>query len=223
MIIAFRNFKRNKTVNLTYKSILYFQPNLKCICVSFFENTKKEYDDLEPLNKNIQNFYIQTKYPNKTNKPQDHIDSTKTSGWANPDNAKFFTEGYNQIFNILQNENDKVLMLAEDHFFTKGIVLQDLLDNDYDLAYAAWDHPSELDANASILCIRPNKLKHLFPVSEEGGQIIEHRICNSLIIKINPSRLYKMKYRKRINYFNDGMYTNSSEEIKSELKKVNII
>lgn len=222
MIIAFRNFFRNKTVNLTARSIRHFMPDAKIYCVSFYKYDPSEYDSQEPLLDFIEEVRVATQYVNSTGKPTDHTDTTQTSGYANPDNSKYFAEGYNQIWKVLRGTDDKVLMLAEDHFFTTGATLKELEEHQYSLAYAPWDHPSELDANASIICMNLAHLDALFPIPEEG-HMIEHRIWESIVNRVNEEYRYKIKNRRRINYFGDGMYTNSSEEIENELRKANIL
>jgi len=222
MQIAFRNFFRNRTVNLTARSIKHFLPNASMMCVSFYKNDPAECDEQEKLLDFIEEFKVQTKYVNTNGKPTDHVDSTQTSGWAHPDNSKFFAEGYNEIWKILKGTPGKTLMLAEDHFFTTGATLKELEENDFSLAYAPWDHPSELDANGSILCMNLVDLDSLFPIPEQG-HMIEWRISESIVQKVRQDRIYKIRNRRRINYFGDGMYTNSSDEIEKELKKANII
>jgi len=222
MQIAFRNFFRNRTVNLTARSIRHFLPDVPIFCVSFFKHDPCEYDQQEPLLNYIKEFKVPTKYVSTNGKPTDHIDTTQTSGYANRDNSKFFTEGYNEIWRIFRGTPGKILMLAEDHFFTTGATLEELVDNDFSLAYAPWDHPSELDANGSIICMNLLELDALFPIPEHGS-MIEHRLAESVVQRVNPERRYKIKNRRRINYFGDGMYTNSSQEIEDELRKANII
>lgn len=208
-------------VNLTARSVLFFIPKAKIICTSFYKHDINEYDQMEPLLPSIENHFFKTKYINPTNKPHDHIDSTKTSGWANSDNCHFFTEGYNCAFELVKETDEKVLLLAEDHFFTTGKVLNELQQNDFSVAYAPWDN--ETDANASILCIRPHRVKHLFPISESPGLMIEHRLRDELISKVDQSELYKIIHRRRINYFGDGFYTNSSYDIRNALIESAII
>lgn len=222
MIVAFRNFFRNKTVNLTAQSVRYFWPDVRVVCVSFFKRDPIECDGQEQLLDFIEEVRVQTKYVNSTGKPTDHVDTTQTSGYANPDNSKYFAEGYNEVWKLLRGVDDKVLMLAEDHFFTTGATLKELEENDFSLAYAPWDHPSELDANGSILCVNFAHLDGLFPILEEGS-MIEHRIAESLVMRVSPSARYKIKNRRRIDYHGDGMYTNSSIEIEKELRKAGIL
>lgn len=222
MQIAFRNFFRNRTVNLTARSIRHFLPDVPMMCVSFYKHDPSEYDQQEDLLSYIKEYKVQTKYVSTNGKPTDHVDTTQTSGWANPDNSKFFAEGYNEIWKILRGTPGKTLMLAEDHFFTTGVTLNELIENDFSLAYAPWDHPSELDANGSILCMNLEHLDSLFPIPEHG-HMIEWRVSESIVQKVRQDRIYKIKNRRRIDYFGDGLYTNSSDEIEKELKKANII
>lgn len=210
-------------VNMTAKSVKHFLPEAVIHCISLYKDKSTDYNDSEPLLPFITNHFRKTKYVNDTGKPQDHEDTTQTAGYAHVDNVKYFTEGYNLAFEIFKNEDQKVLVLAEDHFFTTGAVLRELTENDFSLAYAPWDHPSEKDANGSILCFRPRRVNHLFPIPEDGGQIIEHRLAQSLILKLPENELYKIKNRKRIDYFGDGMYTNSSADMRKALVEAGIL
>lgn len=217
MIVVFRNFFRNKMVNLTAKSVKHFIPDAELYCVSYYKNDPSEYDDQEPLDKDIQQFLIRTKYVNE-GAIHDHEDSTKTSGYQNADNVKYFVEGYNDIIKLFTDVVEKVLILGEDHYFTTGAVLNELQNNDFHLAYAPWD--TDNDANGSILCVRPARVKHLFPIPERGP-CIEAHLRDQLVLRVPNS--YAIKNRKHANYFGDGKYTNSSVEIEQELKKANII
>ena len=217
MIVVFRNFFRNKMVNLTAKSVRHFIPNAEIYCFSFYKKDPSEYDTQEPLDPSIEEFRIQTKYVS-SNSVTDHIDSTKTSGFQNADNVKYFVEGYNVIVERLKHIREKVLILGEDHFFTTGAVINELLDNEFDLAYAPWD--SHDDANGSVICLKPSEVNHLFPIPE-NGPCIEAHLRNQLVLRV-PNN-YKIKHRQHANYFGDGKYTNSSVEIEQELKKANII
>lgn len=150
MIVVFRNFFRNKMVNLTAKSVKHFIPDAELYCVSYYKNDPSVYDDQEPLDKDIQQFLLRTKYVNE-GAIHDHEDSTKTSGYQNADNVKYFVEGYNDIIKLFADVVEKVLILGEDHYFTTGAVLNELQNNDFHLAYAPWD--TDNDANGSILCV----------------------------------------------------------------------
>lgn len=218
MIIAFRNFFRNKMVNLSVKSIRHFLPDCRIIVCCLYKESPEDYNDQEPLDPSVEVLFFKTKYSTPT-KPLDAADS-KTSGFQSGENALFFTEGYNCIFEVLKDCDEKVLMLAEDHFFTTGEVINELTSNDFDLAYAKWDR--EEDANGSILGVRFSRLKNYFPM-EEKRTTIEKFLENTLVKNISPDRRYVIKNRVHSNYFNDGMYTNSSLDMINKLKECNII
>lgn len=222
MIVVFRNFFRNKMVNLSATSIRHFIPDIKIFCYSLYKHSISEYSNEEKLLPFITEFKAATKYLGK-NEIQDHVDTTKTNGYANPDNAKYFSEGFNLIQDKFKHWDEKVLMLAEDHFFTTGKVLKELLENNWHVAYAS-GYAGEHHANGSILGINPSKVNHLFPLKENYKDTIENSLGDQLIRKIkNKSNLYCIKNRKWIDYCGDGIYTNSSIDIENELKKVNII
>lgn len=220
MIVIFRNFFRNKAVNLTASSVRAFLPEAKFYCYSFYKHSKEEYAFQDLLNPYINVKYLATKYINPANKPLDDIDSTKTSGYQNADNVKYFVEGYNAIYQDFKDEKEKVLIIAEDHFFTNGATLKELVNNEFDLAYAPWDNLT--DANASILCVRFANLKNIFPIQEYGPPIERH-LQETLVYKVNLDKRYIIKNRKHADYFGDGMYTNSSAQIKDELVKAGIL
>lgn len=220
MIIVYRNFFRNKMVNLSLKSIRHFLPTARVVCVSFYKESPNEYLDQEPLDESIEQYFFKTAYVNKGGIP-DHIDSTKTSGFQNPDNGKYFVEGYNAVYNIFKDTSEKVLMLSEDHFFTTNATLNELLISDYDVAYAPWDE--SLDANGSILCIRFNELPPgIFPLPE-ANRSVEIYLKDTLITKVAPERRFKLFHRQHADYKGDGMYTNSSEQMKECLVKAGIL
>ena len=218
MIVIFRNFLRNKMVNLTAQSVKHFVPNTTFYCLTLYKKDYwDDYADQEPLLPYITQFARPTKYVS-SNQVHDHEDSTKTSGYQNGDNAKYFTEGFNYIMEVFKGVDQKVLILAEDHFFTTGAVLKELQDNEFDLAIAPWDVDD--DANGSVICWRPTKVAHLFPLPE-GGAPIEILLKHTLVDKVE--NVYKIKNRKHADYFGDGKYTNSSVEIEEELKKAGIL
>lgn len=229
--VCFRNFFRNKMVNLSATSIKHFLPNADISCVTMYKNDEDEYNNQPPLHDYITEFMMPTKYVNKSkNVTYDHVDNTKTSGYSNPDNGLFFTEGLNVIYNLYKNCDEIVLALAEDHFFTTGATIRELVDNDYDVAFASagmvWNNPNF--ANASILAFNPKKVQHAFPLPEVQGWI-EHLLGYCLIDKIPPPRLYSIQNRKWVstepgpNYCGDGIWTNSSEVMEKAMKEAGII
>lgn len=221
MIIAIRNFKRNKMVNLTARSIKHFMPDLPIYCFTFYKELT-DYNNQEPLLPFITEIKNKTKYVSNKN-IHDHIDSRKTSGFANPDNGMYFCEGFNTIFNTFKNRSDKVVMLAEDHFTTKGIYLKELYENDWNVAFASAFN-KDANANASILGIVPTKVAHLFPLPEINKMCVEEILTKYLVKKVkNKSRVYQLKCRNWIDYCGDGEYTNSSLIIETRLKEAGII
>lgn len=219
--IAFRNFFRNKMVNLSARSIKHFLPNAEIHCFTLFKESMKEYNEQEKLLPYIVEHRLQTKYVNPNNEAvQDHIDSTKTSGYANPDNGLYFAEGFNLIYNYFKGLDAPVVILAEDHFFTTGKVLSELISNDYDVAIAPGD--SEHNANGALIVINPAKVANYFPVQEYRVPI-ESLISETVMKNVPPERLYRIKNRKWIDYCGDGIYTNSSDEMIMELQKAGIL
>lgn len=219
--VAFRNFFRNKMVNLSARSVKHFLPNAEIHCFTLFKETMLEYKDQEKLLPYIVEHRLKTKYVNpNANAVQDHTDSTKTSGYANPDNGLFFAEGFNQIYDYFRGARDSVVILAEDHFFTTGKVLSELIENDYDVAIAPGDH--DHNANGALIAIKPARVADIFPIQEYRVPI-EALIYETIMTKIPQDRLYRIKNRKWIDYCGDGIYTNSSEEMIGELQKAGII
>ena len=215
MKVAFRNFFRNKAVNLTMKSVRYFLPETEFYCASFFKDSKLEYEKEEPLDSCIKNTYFQTKYVYDGDAPPDHSDDSLTSGFGNLANGFIFSEGYNAVYELFENEEEKVLVLAEDHLFTTGVVLKELIDNDFDLALAPWDY----GFNGSILCVRPARLSHVFPITDHAGRV-EYVLSRNFQGKVPPERQYLIENRRQLNYFGDGFYTNSSEKISEAVDKL---
>ena len=215
MKVAFRNFFRNRAVNLTMKSVRYFLPDAEFYCVSFFKNSESEYDKEEPLYPCIKNTCTQTASVQAAGAPADHVNDRKTSGYGNRMNGLIFSEGYNAIYNLFEGSEEKVLVLAEDHLFTSGVVLKELVENDFDVALAPWDH----GFNGSILCMRPAKLSHIFPITDHDGRI-EYVLSRNFQEKVPAERQYLIKNRRALNYFGDGFYTNSSEKINQAVEKL---
>jgi len=206
-------------VNLTMKSVRYFLPDAEFYCVSFFKNSKSEYDKEEPLDPCIKNTYLQTGYVVNEGAPTDHVDDRKTSGYANRNNGVVFAEGYNAIYNLFKGSEEKVLILAEDHLFTSGAVLKELVENDFGVALARWDY----GYNGSILAFRPSKVASVLPIDLKKPQPhVEALLIGTFGTETSGHQLgiYVMKNRYYDNYFGDGFYTNSSEKIKKAVDKL---
>ena len=239
MIVVFRNFYRNKMVNLSARSIKYFYPDMKIYCLSLCKHDMSEYANQEPLLPFIEEFTAQTKYVNKENNNLDDVDTTKTSGFDADDNGAYFTEGYNLIFNRFKTSDEVVLMLAEDHYFTTGQTLKEIVDTtgQWDICYGDADseRAGYLRGNGSILGIVPSKVRHLFPMVEHLHTTIEWMVGNLLLRQLPEDRIHCLSTRKWYvnpngldnngwpDYCGDGLYTNSSEVMIEDLKKAGII
>lgn len=209
-------------INLSALSVRHFLPDVPVHCFTLYKENMTEYKDQPKLLPFITEHIHKTKYISN-NPVQDHKDPTKTSGFANLDNGKYFAEGYNLIQDNFKNLDDKVLILAEDHFFTTGVTLKELVDNEWHIAFAP-GYNNKQNANGSILGINPNKVKHLFPINEKLRIPVEQLLTENLVKRIKKvSSVYKIKNRKWVDYCGDGKYTNSSEEMEEEMKKVGII
>lgn len=207
-------------VNLTATSIKHFMPNIDIYCFTFFKDKiDASQEKLLPYIKEIQ---LKTKYTS-SKAIHDHVDPSQTSGFANPDNGLYFCEGYNAIFNRFKTYSEKIIMLAEDHYTTKGHYLKELDENDWDVAFASGFSPTS-NVNASIIGIVPSKLTNIFPLPETNKVPIETTLTKALIGKIKKrKRVYQLKCRNWIDYCGDGQYTNSSEIIEKDLKAHGII
>lgn len=219
MIIFFRNFFRNKTLNLSIKSVRHFLPEADIRCVSFYELTEAEYSNQPPLEGINKHYFCKTQVPNTTTKTPETDSRQATSGQGHAKNGAIFREGYNFIYSKVEDYTGKVLMLAEDVFFTTGETLKELEAKDFNVAYAIWN--SHSSANGSILCINPKEVAHLFPLagSNEPGPV-EHMLSTLLIEK--ASKVHIISTHKNVNY-KDGKYTNNLKEIEECLQKADII
>jgi hypothetical protein len=227
LLVCFKNFYRNKMVNLSATSVKHFLPNARIFCFTLYKESMNEYADQEPLHDYITEITGPTKWVSK-NTIYDHVDVTKTSGFDNNDNAAYFAEGYNIIQEHFADYPGKLLMLAEDHFFTTGETLKELLDNEWDIAYGDADSEQAgfLKGNGSIIGIRPSRIPHLFPMPEYTSCTIEWVIGNYLLRQVEPEQLHSLSTRTWWdvpNYHGDGIYTNSSQHMAQMMKEAGII
>ena len=223
MIIVFRNFFRNRMVNLTATSVKHFLPDAKFHCITLYKNSEDEYNGQPPLHEWIEEHKSQTKFVNSSSGvvyDSNHPLGYGTSGAGHPDNGKYFVEGYNLAYDMFFGLDEKILILSEDHFFTTGATIRELLANDYDVAYAPTEIPYE--ANGGLLTINPKNVSWLFPLPE-SQMPIEGLLAEHLISKVNPDRLHKLSTRVWLDYKGDGLHTNGSDVIEEELKKVGIL
>lgn len=222
LTVVFRNFYRNRMVNLSALSVKHFLPNADIHCLTLYKESMSEYTNQERLSDYITEFTDKTKYVSK-NQVHDHVDSSKTSGYGNSDNGQYFAEGYNLIFEKFRGTDEPVLILAEDHFFTTGATLKELVDTDWDAAYADGDSPDCSRANGSIVGIVPSRVSWLFPMTEYENTTVEWMVGNLLLRQLPQDRVHRLTTRNWIDYCGDGIYTNSSEVMEVELKKAGIL
>jgi hypothetical protein len=207
-------------VNLSKHSVRHFLPDAKFYCLSLYKQDPREYDSQEALDPEITQIFKQTKWVTNNDKVHDHVDDSQTSGYAYFDNAKLFSEGLNLVYEQFKDTNEKVLMLAEDHFFTTGETLRGLVSNEFDFAHGTWN--SDVDVNGSIICFRPQALSNIMPIDEGSGEVEKH-LEVQLTTRIDPSRRYRMATRHHVNYGGDGIYTNSSETMINVMKQAGVL
>ena len=130
-VFVIKNFFRTDFVNLTVKSIRHFVPNAKIVCLNLYKRRANEYKNHSFFGINDL-FYRRSKY-----------DSKGLGGWGNDQNSLFFSEGYNYIYDYFKHiKKMKILILAEDHFFTNGQTIKEFIDQDFDIASGVWHHPA---------------------------------------------------------------------------------
>ena len=117
MKIVFRNFFKNECVNQTLRTIRFFMPEVDVYCLSFYKKDCKEYQSQPPLDSSIHNIYRKTNI-------------VVSSSYGNTNNGAIFEEGYNEIYEIFKDYDGKILILAEDHFFTSGKILKEFKENE---------------------------------------------------------------------------------------------
>lgn len=233
MIVAFRNFFRNKMVNLTATSVKHFVPDAEFHCFTYHKHDINEYDSQEPLHDWITQYNFKTKYIHSKTDVHDSRNVHGTSGAGHPDNGKFFAESFNEIYEKFKDSDDIILCLCEDHFFTTGATLKEVLNEDYGLcigpvavdAASAVYPDQDMEANACIMAFRPKQVAKWFPLPE-GPEAIEVLFARKLVkplVKEGIIKLHKLTTRKWTDYCGDGLYTNSSEVIKEEMVKAGIL
>ena len=220
MIVVYKNFFRNRMVNLSKKSVQHFLPDAKFYAVSLFKHSTDEYASQEPLDADIVNCYRQTKWVLNNNRPLDTTVDSESAGYAYLGNARLFCEGLNFVYEEFKHTNEKVLMLAEDHFFTTGETLRELTNNEFDWSYGTWTNST--DVNGSILCFRPQALSYLLPI-EEGMGTVEPYLEEKITLQVDPSKRHRLTTRHHLDYHGDGFYTNSSDAMTTALKDAGII
>lgn len=200
MIYALKNYYRNAVANLTIRSIRHFRPDAE-IHVLCLQAPDKSYEGQETLLVDASCVhYRPTKFFNMG------------ASVANQANNVFFSEGFNILYDILKDRDDKVLLLAEDHFFTTGSTIAELEDTEFDVAYAPWN----TGANGSILCVRPTHMASLFPIPEIRANV--EGVFGDWV-KGTPNR-HPISTRNELDYRGDGYYANTYEEIEPAIRKL---
>lgn len=223
LTVVFKNFMRNRMVNLTAKSVKHFIPNADIYCYSLYKQSEQDYADQDPLDPYIKQIWGQTKYVSgKT--VYDSENSPEVSGYAHPDNGAYFAEGYNMIFEKFRDSDQKLLMLAEDHFFTSGATLREVMEIEWDVCFAPWTNwGAYSNVNGSILGVVPSRVGHLFPIHEARNTQVEWVFWHELVAKIPPERAHAFTTRREVNYMGDGLYTNGSETIRQKMLEAGIL
>lgn len=217
MIVFFKCYKRIERVILSIQSVRHLFPDIDIRCLLLYETHSTEYDTHKPL---LENLKVTLYFDKKT------YDFGPAMG--SDLNGYYFTEGINKMQRLVADKS-KVLFLDEDQFFTTGATIQFLLDNNFDLAYGTWPAPlgaiprPTVEINGAIVAIDSQKLNHLFPLPEHreyielllGRELHDKAVSQGFnVIKI-PTRTYT-------NFGNDGLHTNSIEEMRSTLFAHNI-
>jgi len=227
-IFIIKNFKRTKDCILTIKSIRHFCNN-EINVLHLFNESIDEYKVSSELSLNeeimdmgvIQHFG-KTKYNNITLQ-------ISVPGNPGPANGLYYSEALNYCFAMFKQQNKKVILLDENHFFTSGETIKFLLNNDYDFAYGTWGNPFHYDRdenimpNCSLLGINFFNLKHLFPI-QERFMFCEPLINQEILTKItDKSRIFKIPTRVHHNYCGDGFHTNDYDQMYDALQKSGIV
>jgi hypothetical protein len=225
MVVFFKNYKRTDRTLLSIQSVRFLFPDIDIRCLNLYDNSADEYlyeceRQMEIFKKcNVKLYFDKKKW---------NFGSDSAFGSAN--NGYYFTEGINKIQALTKND-EKVLIVDEDTFFTTGETIKFLLNNDFDLACSYWQAPepiiykcrSKFEVNGSIICINSKKLNGLFPIIEQA-EYIETLLGYELYDKCIDLefKVIEIATRHGQNFFGDGCWTNDIEKIKEELTKANI-
>lgn len=225
MIVFFKNYKRTDRTYLSIQSVRHLFPTMDIRCLFLYDESPRDYYDVVEKFKelNVTLYYDKKKW---------NFDSDSAAGSAN--NGYYFTEAINKIQFLTSDIDDKVLIVDEDSFFTTGETIKFLLNTDLDLACSYWPSPAKHKPyiyekhningiNGSILCINPKKLNNLFPIREEK-EFIENILAYELVDKCLDSncKVVEIPTRFYYNYYNDGVHTNSVEDIVTFMHKAGI-
>jgi hypothetical protein len=234
MIVAFRNYFRNKMVNLTALSVKHFIPDAEFHCFTFYKhNPVAEYANQEPLYDWIKNTNHQTKWTASRTDVHDSPHIHGTSGAGHPHNGMFFAESFNLIHDTFKDVDDIVLCLCEDHFFTTGATLKEVVNEDYGLCIGPVAVSAEVavypgqdrEANACIMAFRPKRIANHFPLPEgpDPIEILLRKYLVEPVLNEGTQHIHRLTTRNWTDYCGDGLYTNSSDVIREEMVKAGIL
>lgn len=212
MVIFYKNYKRSERTFLSIQSVKHLFPELDVRCLFLYDQTYDEYSNVisEFETLGIKCYGDQKKY-----------NFNEISGEGSEYNGFYFTEGINKIQNIMREFDGKLLVLDEDCYFTTGITIKFLLEEQYDLAYCNWPSPTlkhPIGINGSMLSFNPKKIMNVFPLPEKK-EYIEDLLGVNLYDKCLSQnfKVVKIATRDYVNYFGDGRHTNDINVIKNDL------
>lgn len=211
--IAIKNFYKKEDCHLSALSMKHFMPDAKITVFNFYDESKgldlNQFDE-ELFNDviNIPTKYILTMLPN-----------------LQRNNGLFYAEAYNWIYKYYSLLDGKLLIADENVYFLKDIQLKELMENDFDFAWAEWyEVPLSFHGkrggiiNGSLVGINPVKMKDFFPMPEIREYfetvLTDHFLKKDGIVK------YKMRTRYKGEF--DGFYTNDKDLMIREMKENNI-
>jgi hypothetical protein len=208
MIVAYKNYKRTERALLCITSVRHFLPDVEIHCINLIDEVSSEYDAYRP---EFDRLGVKVHFAKNKHKCG--------PGICSPCNGYYYTE-YLNYFNIIFKDKEKVVAMDEDVYFTTGETLRFLRDTNYDFAWATW----WVGVNAGILGINFKKMAPLFPLSEKKVYI-EIILREELLDRATQMgmSIVKIPTRHEANYFGDGTYTNDTEVIRSDLRRVGII
>jgi hypothetical protein len=208
MKVAYKNYKRTDRVELSIKSVKHFYPHIDIYCLCLYDESEKEYDGLID---NLKNMNVNVCF----NKNKHKLGPAHCS----PVTGAYYAEYLNYFAEMFSNE-EKLIAMDEDMYFTSGETLRWLETNEYDLSCGVWWG----GPNAAILGINFKKLNQFFPlpeIVEPIENLLQRELCDKAlsigaIVKQLPTRIYT-------DYFNDGSYSNDTNQIKQHLIESKII
>lgn len=232
LAVCIKNFERNDSSNLVALSVKHFIPDANIYLFNFYDYRKGI--NLNGLDEDL--------FIDIINIPSKYLLGQLTTDCQNGRiNGLYYTEYFNLAYKYFQNYDSKLLLLDDNHFFTNGNTLNEIINNNFDIAWAIYSGaPPKLNGdyiniphkkiinsecggyvNASILCINPIKFKNIFPLPE----IVEYIeiILTDNLLNNNDLINYQLKNRYDDDYFDDGIHTNNYEEMKKMMIENDIL